>query len=148
MHLALQHADSQFPDQGSYPCPLQWKCRVLTIGLPEKFPRAQFTLSLANIPEAIPSPFGPRSRHIKPNNLRLYPLCPREQILLDIRIESLDQGHYSLYHLGCYFSSCILCLYQTMNWRAGLSCFSNPLHPYHLAVTQESFAGLLWWSSS
>ena len=25
---------SQLPDQGSNPCPLQWKCRVLTTGLP------------------------------------------------------------------------------------------------------------------
>ena len=31
-----QHAGSQFPDQGSNPCPLQWKRRVLTIGLPRK----------------------------------------------------------------------------------------------------------------
>jgi len=72
---------------------------------------ADFRLSVANIPEAVPSPFGPRSKHIEPNNLRLYPLCPREQILLDIRIESLDQGHYSLYHLDCYFSFYIFILY-------------------------------------
>ena len=31
---AVQHAGSQFPDQGSNPCPLQWKHRVLTIGPP------------------------------------------------------------------------------------------------------------------
>ena len=29
-----QHVGSQFPDQGSNPCPLQWKCGVLTTGLP------------------------------------------------------------------------------------------------------------------
>ena len=32
MHTAL--AVSQFPAQGSNPCPLQWKCQVLTTGLP------------------------------------------------------------------------------------------------------------------
>ena len=28
--------DLKFPDQGSNPCPLQWKCRVLTTGPPGK----------------------------------------------------------------------------------------------------------------
>ena len=32
--LAVRHAGSQFPDQGSNPCPLQWNCRVLTTGPP------------------------------------------------------------------------------------------------------------------
>ena len=31
---ASRHAGSQFPDQGSNLCPLQWKHRVLTTGLP------------------------------------------------------------------------------------------------------------------
>ena len=30
------HVGSQFPDQGSNPCPLHWKCRVLTTGPPGK----------------------------------------------------------------------------------------------------------------
>ena len=30
------HAGSQFPHQGSNPCPLQWKRRVLTTGPPGK----------------------------------------------------------------------------------------------------------------
>ena len=30
------HVGSQFPNQGSNPCPLKWKCRVLTSGLPGK----------------------------------------------------------------------------------------------------------------
>ena len=30
----MWHGGSQFPDQGSNPCPLQWKYRVLTTGLP------------------------------------------------------------------------------------------------------------------
>ena len=29
-------AHFQFPSQGIEPCPLQWKCGVLTTGLPEK----------------------------------------------------------------------------------------------------------------
>ena len=33
---AVQHARSQFLQQGSTPCPLQWKCRVLTTGSPSK----------------------------------------------------------------------------------------------------------------
>ena len=28
--------DISSPGQGSNPCPLQWKCRVLTTGLPER----------------------------------------------------------------------------------------------------------------
>ena len=31
-----QHVGSEFPDQGSNPPPLQWKCRVLTTGPPGK----------------------------------------------------------------------------------------------------------------
>ena len=30
--------DLSFPNQGLNPCPLQWKCRVCTTGLPGKFP--------------------------------------------------------------------------------------------------------------
>ena len=33
-----QHVGSWFPDQGSNPCPVQWKCRVLTTGPPGKSP--------------------------------------------------------------------------------------------------------------
>lgn len=33
---AVQHARPQFPQQGSSPCLLQWKCRVLTAGSPSK----------------------------------------------------------------------------------------------------------------
>ena len=33
---ATRHAGSYFPDQGSNPCPLQWKHGVLTIGPPGK----------------------------------------------------------------------------------------------------------------
>ena len=33
-----RHAGSQFPDQGSNLCPLQWKRRVLTTGPPGKSP--------------------------------------------------------------------------------------------------------------
>lgn len=33
---AVWHARSQFLQQGSTPCPLQWKCRVLTTGSPSK----------------------------------------------------------------------------------------------------------------
>ena len=33
-----QHVGSYFPDQGLNPCPLQWKCKVLTTGPPGKFP--------------------------------------------------------------------------------------------------------------
>ena len=32
----MQHVGSEFPDQGSNLCSLQWKCRVLTTGLPGK----------------------------------------------------------------------------------------------------------------
>ena len=32
----MWHIGSQFPGQGSNPCPLQWKLRVLAIGSPEK----------------------------------------------------------------------------------------------------------------
>ena len=32
-HSAL-HVESSFPDQGSNPCHLQWKCRILTTGPP------------------------------------------------------------------------------------------------------------------
>ena len=32
----VQQAESQFPDQGLNSCPLQWKYRVLTTGLPGK----------------------------------------------------------------------------------------------------------------
>ena len=32
----MQHAGSQFPDQGSNPCPLHWENRVLTTGPPGK----------------------------------------------------------------------------------------------------------------
>ena len=32
----LRHVRSSFPNQGLNLCPLQWKCGVLTIGLPEK----------------------------------------------------------------------------------------------------------------
>ena len=35
---AAQHVGSYFPDQGSNLCPLQWKCRVLTTGLPGNSP--------------------------------------------------------------------------------------------------------------
>ena len=35
---AVQQAESQFPDQGLKPCPLHWEHRVLTTGLPGKFP--------------------------------------------------------------------------------------------------------------
>ena len=35
---AMQHMGSQFPDQGSNPCLLQWKLRVLTNGPPGKSP--------------------------------------------------------------------------------------------------------------
>ena len=36
---AAQCAGSYFPDQGSNPCSLQWKCGVLTTGLPGKSPQ-------------------------------------------------------------------------------------------------------------
>ena len=32
----MQNAGSLFPNQGSHPCPLQWRCRVLTTGPPGK----------------------------------------------------------------------------------------------------------------
>ena len=32
----MWHIGSQFPGQGSNPCPLQWKLRVLAIESPEK----------------------------------------------------------------------------------------------------------------
>ena len=32
----MQHAGSLLPNQGSNLCPLQWKCRLLTTGLPGK----------------------------------------------------------------------------------------------------------------
>ena len=35
---ATWHVESQFPDQGSNPCPLRWKPRVLTAGVPGKSP--------------------------------------------------------------------------------------------------------------
>ena len=34
----MQHAGSQFPDQGSNPGPLHWECRVLTTGPQKKAP--------------------------------------------------------------------------------------------------------------
>ena len=36
--LTAQHVRSYLPDQGLNPCPLQWKCRVLTTGRPGKSP--------------------------------------------------------------------------------------------------------------
>ena len=33
---ATWHTGSEFPDQGSNLCPLQWKCGVLTTGPPGK----------------------------------------------------------------------------------------------------------------
>ena len=35
-----RHVESQCPDQGSNPCPLHWKCRVLTTEPPGKSPQA------------------------------------------------------------------------------------------------------------
>ena len=34
LSCTVGHVRSQFLDQESHPCPLQWKCRVLTTGLP------------------------------------------------------------------------------------------------------------------
>ena len=89
----------------------------------------------------IPSPCGPKSKHIKPANLRLYPLCPREQMLQDIREESLDQGRllfvsFRLLFLSIYLVSLLDCELEGRTFR----CLSNPLHPYNPAVTEESFA--------
>ena len=36
---ATQHVGSEFPNQGSNPCPLRWKCRVLTTEPPEYSPQ-------------------------------------------------------------------------------------------------------------
>ena len=35
---AMQHAGSQFPDQGLNPCPWHWELTFLTTGLPGKSP--------------------------------------------------------------------------------------------------------------
>ena len=39
--LAARHVGPQFPNQGSNPCPLQWKCGVLTTGRPGKSRRGR-----------------------------------------------------------------------------------------------------------
>ena len=39
---AARHVGSQFPDQGLNPCPLHWKCGVLTTGPPGKSPLGSF----------------------------------------------------------------------------------------------------------
>ena len=41
-------AGSSFPNQGSSPCFLQWKCRVLTMGLPRKSEELPFWLRIWN----------------------------------------------------------------------------------------------------
>ena len=43
----LGHVGSWFPDQRSHPCPLPWKCKVLTTGLSGKFLKS-FFLKMAN----------------------------------------------------------------------------------------------------
>ena len=52
---AVQQEGSQFPDQESNPQPLQWKCRVVAIGLPEKCLHA-----------CVPSCFGHGSLFVTP----------------------------------------------------------------------------------
>ena len=45
---AMQHAGSQFPDQGLNPCPLQWKRKALTAGPPGK-PLESFVLAAVHV---------------------------------------------------------------------------------------------------
>ena len=44
--LAMRHVGSSFPDQGSNPCLLHWKLRVLTTRSPRKSPAPISTLPL------------------------------------------------------------------------------------------------------
>ena len=45
--LAMRHAGSYFPDQGSNLCPLQWKSGVLTTGPPGKSSTSIFRAAVA-----------------------------------------------------------------------------------------------------
>ena len=87
------HVESQFPDQGSNPHPLQWKCEVLTTGPPGKSKRrwASSIFDIQGVLETTltPSPAqqGPTILQThpcnfqaeRPNPFRLYTMVPFSQ---------------------------------------------------------------------
>ena len=79
---ATEHARSWFPNQGSNPCPLQWKLDVLTTGLPGKsqecviYEGVFYLLSLQVTATPCPCPMGARpSASSTPSSAYLSPFC-------------------------------------------------------------------------
>ena len=76
--LAMQHVGSSFPYQGSNPCLLHWKLRVLTTRLPRKSPAP---LSILLLPPWIPLP-----------GMLLFPLLNVPRLY---SVEAQSQVHWS-----------------------------------------------------
>ena len=77
--LALQHVGSQFPNQGLNPCPLHWKLRVLTSGLPGKSPRSFILIIHYQVPLSCPLFLYPCYAKPQPRLTQAFPSAPVSQ---------------------------------------------------------------------
>ena len=75
----LQHVGSQLPNQGLNPCPLDWKLRVLTTGLPGKSPRSFILIIHYQVPLSCPLFLYPCYAKPQPRLTQAFTSAPGSQ---------------------------------------------------------------------